>query len=398
MLRPMPLWRRLWLLFTLYFCQGLPGGFLAVVLPVVLRRQGFSLGAIGLASALSWPWVAKVLWAPLVDRYGSERFGRRRSWLVPAQIGMLLVTIAFTTTHPEDGLFAIVVLFLVLNVLAATQDIAVDGLAVDLLDEKEMGAGNAAQIGGFKLGNLIGGGVLLALLGTIGWAGDFLIMGLCILGALVLVLFTREPPSERGDRTILEVLRDLWAALRDQGPWLWIFLVYAKFGETFGGAMVKPMLVDHGFTNELIGTVDGIVGSVATIVGAIGAGALSHRRGWWAAVAVFSVIQGAALIGLGFAQEGGIDVETFAVLGAIENLGGGGVGVGVFALAMSRARSEVGASMFTAAQVTYMSGAFLAGPTAGAIAGEVGYLPVMVAGGLMALALAAIAPRVAKLF
>jgi len=89
--------RRLAFLFALYVCQGLPGGFLAVVLPVVLREQGLDLKTIGLASFLSAPWVLKFLWAPLVDRFGWARIGRHRSWLIPAQLGMLVVTLALSS-------------------------------------------------------------------------------------------------------------------------------------------------------------------------------------------------------------------------------------------------------------------------------------------------------------
>ena len=66
--------------------------------------------------------------------------------------------------------------FLALNLFAATQDIAVDGFAVSLMHGSELGPANSAQVGGFKLGNLVGGGVLVALLGVLGWRLSFAIM------------------------------------------------------------------------------------------------------------------------------------------------------------------------------------------------------------------------------
>jgi MFS transporter, PAT family, beta-lactamase induction signal transducer AmpG len=398
--------RKLLLLFSLYFCQGLPGGFLAVALPVILREQGADLKTIGLTAALSLPWVLKVFWSPLVDAYGSQRFGRRRSWLVPAQLGMLLVTLSFTTFDPIANLWTVALLFLVLNTFAATQDIAVDGWAVDMLEEDELGPGNSAQVAGFKIGNLVGGGVLLALSGVLGWTGNFGVMALLIAAVLILVTLTPERiPSARlvrappaGSAGIRPALGALWRSMRAQGPWLWIFLLYAKFGESFGGSMVKPMLVDQDFSRELIGIVDGIYGSLATIVGAIGAGLVLRRRSWGASLGVFAILQGAALIGIGIAQTGPLSLGTFVALNVVENLGGGGVGVCIFALAMRHSDAFVGASNFTAAQVIYMLGAFLAGPLSGALADEAGYLPSMIAGGLMAASLAVLAPRVARMF
>jgi PAT family beta-lactamase induction signal transducer AmpG len=70
--------KKLATLLTLYFAQGLPFGFQATALPLMLRERGVSLQAIGFASVLATPWLAKALWAPWVDRYGSRRCSPRR--------------------------------------------------------------------------------------------------------------------------------------------------------------------------------------------------------------------------------------------------------------------------------------------------------------------------------
>lgn len=384
--------RTLPLLFVLYFCQGLPGGFLAKALPAILRQEGLSLTAVGFAGLLSLPWTLKVVWAPLVDRFGHSGFGRRKSWLVPAQLGMLAITLCLAGVDPQHGLPLVALLFLVLNVFAATQDVAVDGLAVDLLRDQQLAPGNAAQVSGFKLGNLMGGGVLLAVTFWLGWSGAFTIMAALLLGSLVLVLGFREPPPRAVVPTSLrEVLRTLWAALRRRGAWPWLFLVYAKFGETFGGAMTTSLLVDNGFSLPLIGIVDGTVGSLATIGGAALGGVVAWRRGWASLLALAATGQGLALIALGIYSQLPITPIGYAIVGGLENASGGAVAVAVFHLAMSWREDGAAAAQFTVAQVVYMSGSLLASPLAGAAADHVGYLPVMVAGGVMALSLAALA-------
>ncbi|HET6584444.1 MAG TPA: MFS transporter [Nannocystaceae bacterium] len=376
---------RLTLLTLLYFCQGLPGGFLAVALPVILRERGLSMAEIGLASLVSLPWVLKVLWAPLVDRWWSPRIGRRRTWMVPAQLGMLACTLTLAQFDPSAGLLPIVVLFLVLNVFAATQDVAVDGYAVDLLHGRDLGPANAAQVGGFKLGNIMGGGVLLALSAVLGWYGDFLIMAGCIAVALVLVLVVPEPPPVAPPQPTWTITSRAFEAVFGHAPFA-AFLVAAKFGETFGGAPIKPTLVDLGFTRALIGTIDGIVGGVATVLGALAAGLLVRSAGWRTTFFVMSVTQGVALVVLGLYLAGDVEVVAFAIRIAIENFAGGGVAVAVFALAMSRCSPATAGAEFTAMQVLYMGGAALAGPLAGASADALGVLPVMIAGGAMAIA------------
>jgi MFS family permease len=392
--------RRYALLFVLYFCQGLPGGFLAVVLPVVLREQGLDLTTIGLAGALSLPWGLKVLWAPLVDRYGSARFGWRRSWIVPAQLGMLATTVTFIWVRPEDSLFYVALLFLILNTLAATQDIAVDGWAVEMLADEELGPGNAAQVGGFKLGNIVGGGVLVALYGLIGWEGDFAAMAAMIGAVLTVVLFTSEQPRKRpvSTESAIDVLRRLWRAMAGLGLGFWAFIVFAKFGETFGGEMIKPMMVDNGFDKPTIGLVNGVFGGGATALGAVLCGFLVRRHSWDWALRWFAIGQGLALVSIGLYQQGEVEVVPLATLLVCENFAGGGVAVCIFALAMGRTNKDVGASQFTAAQVTYMLGAMLAAPLAGATADATSYLPVMVSGGAMAVLLGVMAPMVAPRF
>src|SRR5688500_16245933 len=148
---------KLVLLSLLYFAEGLPFGFQSIALPVYLRESGRSLVAIGLLSALSLPWMLKPLWAPLVDGYGATR----RAWILPLLAGVAVscATAGLVDPHTSAGLAALLVLVLSMNLFAATLDIAVDGLAVDLLDRRELGGGNAAQVVGYKIGMLTGGGL-----------------------------------------------------------------------------------------------------------------------------------------------------------------------------------------------------------------------------------------------
>src|SRR5690349_17549312 len=127
---------------VLYFVEGLPWGFQSKALPVYLRTSGVSLTLIGLLNLLSLPWMTKILWAPLVDRYGSDRFGRRKSWIVPLQAAMVVLCLAAAMTARSMHLATLLGLILAMNFCAATMDIAVDGMAVDLLRRKELGTGN----------------------------------------------------------------------------------------------------------------------------------------------------------------------------------------------------------------------------------------------------------------
>ena len=84
------------LLFSLYWAQGLPVGFMTHALPVILRMQGVSLAHIGGFGLLMLPWSIKILWAPWIDRYGTQRFGHYRSWIIPTQLCSVLILIALS--------------------------------------------------------------------------------------------------------------------------------------------------------------------------------------------------------------------------------------------------------------------------------------------------------------
>src|SRR5262245_14544703 len=184
------------LLGSLYFSQGLPFGFFTQVLPILLRKQGFSLTDIGLLSSLiAVPWMLKFLWAPAVDRYWLSSSGRRRSWILPLQLftALTLAGLAvFPSTPPAAMLIASVLL---LSTLAATQDIATDGLAVDMLTHGERGVANGLQVAGYRVGMIVGGGLLLILHEQLGWSLTFLAMAMLIAVASVPVAMTREPVS-----------------------------------------------------------------------------------------------------------------------------------------------------------------------------------------------------------
>jgi len=180
---------RLGLLMGLYFSQGLPFGFFVQSLPVLMREQNVSLESIGLTSLLAIPWALKCFWAPWIDRKTSGRLGARRSWIIPLQMLSALLLFALAWAEPSDSLSWILAGVFLINLLAATQDIATDALAVDILPHEERGLGNGIQVGAYRFGMILGGGVLLMWLDVLGWRWSFWLMSLMLILSSIL-LFT----------------------------------------------------------------------------------------------------------------------------------------------------------------------------------------------------------------
>jgi PAT family beta-lactamase induction signal transducer AmpG len=272
---------KLGLLASLYLSQGLPYGFFTQALPVLMRKQGLGLPDIGLANLLALPWALKFLWAPLVDRWGSPASGRRRSWIVPLQGASVVTAAALSFVDPRTGVRAMMAALLLTNLIAATQDIATDGLAVELLAEGERGYGNSVQVAGYRVGMILGGGFLLVVFDRLGGSLTFVAMAALLALATLPIVFHRErPPLTAPAGEGGEALRlGAWlAAARRPGWGVWLaILVLYKGGEALAYAMVKPLLVDRGLSVEDIGWLIGTAGFFAGLVGALLGGVLVNR-------------------------------------------------------------------------------------------------------------------------
>ncbi|WP_129345599.1 MFS transporter [Sorangium cellulosum] len=371
---------------VLYLAQGLPFGFQATALPVFLRASGVSLTAVGFAGALALPWAAKALWAPLVDRFGWERFGRRRSWIVPLGALLALTCMAAAFVPPSRHLGGLLALVFLMNLLAATQDIAVDGLAIDVLGRDELGLANAGQVVGYKVGMLTAGGLLVWASAWIGWHGQLSVMAALVLLSVLAVFALREPPASEDEarerRSLHEVLATALAALRAPGArWLMAFLGTYKLGEAMVDAMFKPFLVDAGFPPHRIGLWVGTYGMVASIAGSLAGGWLAQRLSLLAAVGVTSVLRSFSMAGEWVLAAGGSPEEGAVVAVTLaEHLFGGALTTAVFAFMMSRARRSIGATHYTVLASVEVLGKSPAVWLSGTLAERWGYSGLFAAG------------------
>jgi len=279
---------------ALYVSQAIPIGFFVVALPVVLRGRGASRELIGGVAALAVVWALKFLWAPVVDRYGSRRFGHYRSWIVPLQIGCVACALALAAIDLDGPPAALVALGLLFLTLSATQDVATDGLAVRVLAYDEHGAGNGVQVGGYFLGQFLGGGLALLIHDRFGWAATLAAIAAWLALPLWPVARFREPPgppppSPRPD------YRAIGRFLAASGPaWIVLLLAY-RAGEAMAQIQALAMFRDLGFGERDIAVAAGMVGSAAALAGAWVGGRATPRLGRRRALAAFAAAQAVAI-------------------------------------------------------------------------------------------------------
>ncbi|HTU62275.1 MAG TPA: MFS transporter, partial [Polyangiales bacterium] len=204
---PAPTWQ-LTLLISLYLAQGLPYGFFTQALPVLLREAGYSLKAISALSFLYLPWALKFLWAPYLDRSASQR-----RWLLGLQAASVVAALLLSQLRHSDGLSAILVGAFVFNFIAASQDVLTDGLAVRMLSSTDRGPANAIQVGAYRIGMILGGGLLLWIFAKTSWSVMFACMAaLLALSSLPLWTLRLKLPARRAERTSARELLLGWLA------------------------------------------------------------------------------------------------------------------------------------------------------------------------------------------
>lgn len=283
---------------VLYFSEGLPFGLINNVLSVYFRVRKISLEEIGLLSLLGLAWSLKILWAPLVDR-----FGRRFFWIFPSQLAVAFGSALLVFLDPvgEKALF-----WLALGGIcfaSATQDIAADAYTIDLLEEKELGPANGIRSAAYRAALIASGGILVMLSDTLGWSFTFLAAALAMAALAATVFLFR---TFRQERARAFKPPGLWEQYVDPikrlflRPNFWLavaFILSFKVGEAMLVSMANPFWIDRGFTPGQIGFVVGTLGTLASIGGALAGGSLTARWGIVRSLWILGGVQATASLG-----------------------------------------------------------------------------------------------------
>lgn len=295
---------RLAAFFLLYVTEGIPLGFTATAIATQMRRADLGPAAIGaFVGSLYLPWAFKWVMGPFVDTLSSDRFGRRRLWIVLMQLGMvgtllIAMPVNFAT---ELGLFTAIIFLH--NAFAATMDVAIDALAVGVLPESERGTANGFMFAGASIGQAIGGAGVLFLSGVVPFTTSYLLVIAAILCVTVFVVLPlnepARPPQPRPEggaaaaigRELRAFVRDSWraftgsrAALVGVGVALLPVGAYA-----LSLALQSNLAVELGLDDNQIAQLN-LVSTVIFAFACIAGGWLSDRFGRRRMLALFIVL------------------------------------------------------------------------------------------------------------
>ncbi|NJN61046.1 MAG: MFS transporter [Coleofasciculaceae cyanobacterium RL_1_1] len=377
------------LLTSLYTSQFIPSAFFFQALPIILRQRGASLEMIGLIGFLTLPWMLKFLWAPLIDRYGWWRWGHYKSWIIVLQSLLVLTLIVCGTLSELETIQGSRLLFqgvFLVVLLAATQDIATDALAVNLLKPEERGWGNGIQSAGRAIGGILGGGIMLLILNRVGWQTSvWMLAGFTLLALLPLLPYREvnvHPVNSSDDRPRLSYLKTLTAFLRRPHalPWLG-FIIFYVTGSSMAATMFRPLLVDLGLSMADIGWMTGIVGSIAAIIGSLLAGVLIRPLGRRRSLAIFGIIQAIAVLALALPA---LDFHNPFLLYAVstgEVFARSLANTALFTVMMDKSHPQTAGSDYTLQSSVFIVGHHVGVPAlSGFLASNLGYFGVFVMG------------------
>ena len=355
------------ILFSLYISQAIPSNFFMAAFPVMLRKHGASLQSIGLLNLLLIPVTLRFLWAPLVDR--SRLY---KTWIVPMQLicFVFMFWLGKIDWIEQFGMLFFIALFYTLA--SSTQDIGVDGLAVRALARDERPIGNAYSVAGKYLGTIIGAGAMLMLYDTITFEGNIAILLAVLALPILLLRFYREPPLPQEAKRAS--LRSIWAVCARKDMRMWFVLLFSLNAPALlAGGMIRPMLVDKGFSMETLGLVLGTISPIASIAGCSIAPQIINRVGRHRALVLASLTQLLeilALLSIDFCRlpPNGISAVMIAI-GFMQ----GYAGIIVYTIVIDKSDPSSAATDFTVQTTVFGLGVAVAGIASGIIAQHLGY-------------------------
>ncbi len=339
-------------LLALGFSSGLPLFLTSRTLQAWMTKAEVDLTTIGLFSMVALPYSLKFLWAPILDRYVPPFLGRRRGWLVITQL-LLLVSIAAMSFHdPRLGLQALAINALLLAFFSASQDIAVDAYRADVLQEREMGAGAAAYVMGYRIALIVTGSLALVFADRMSWPAVYLLLSAFMLVGIFTAFLAPEPvlkdapPQSLAEAVALPFKEFFQRRGVLSGAIVLLFIVLYKYADGLAGNMATPFLLQTGFSQTEIGVVLGGVGIAATIVGVVAAGGIIARLGINKSLWIFAVLQAASNLAYYVLALIGNERSAMIVTILIENFCVGLVTAGMLAFMMSVTNKRFSATQF----------------------------------------------------
>jgi len=308
------------------FACGLPLLLTISVLQAWMKEEGVDLTVIGMMALVGLPYTVKFLWAPFLDRFTLPFLGRRRGWLLVAQVALIFSVAGLGSTDPGSSPWTVAFAAFLVTFFSASQDIVVDAYRREDLPDQELGLGSSLYVNGYRVGMLLASGGGLIMADHIPFSMVYLIMAACILPGVLTTLLAPEPEIALGTpKNMKEAVVDPLVEYfrRQDAVWMLAFILLYKIGDTMASAMTTPFYLDIGFSKTEIGAIVKLFGFWATMAGALTGGVLMLRLGISRSLWVFGFLQAISTACFAILARIGHSVSALSGVIAFENLSSG---------------------------------------------------------------------------
>ncbi len=318
--------RRMIVALLMGFACGLPLLLTISVLQAWMKEEGVDLTVIGLMALVGLPYTLKFLWAPFLDRFTLPFLGRRRGWLLMAQIALICAIAGLGMTNPANNPWVVAFAAFLVTFFSASQDIVVDAYRREDLADEELGLGSSLYVNGYRVGMLLASGGGLIMADHMSFSMVYLIMAACMIPGIITTLLTLEPEIPLGTpKTIQEAVIDPLVEYfsRTGAVWMLVFILFYKIGDTMASAMTTPFYLDIGFSKTEIGAVVKLFGFWATIAGSLIGGVIMLKMGINRSLWIFGFLQAVSTACFAILAQIGYSVKALSAVIAFENLSSG---------------------------------------------------------------------------
>jgi len=357
---------QLLIILILGMISGLPFLLTLSTLSFWLAESGVSKTTIGLFMLVSLPYSLKFLWAPFADHFSlpflTSHFGRRRSWALLSQAGLLISLLALAHCDPRQSIFLIALSSFFVSFFSASQDIIIDAYRIEILKAEYSGAGAALEAIGFRFGMLASGAGALYLAHTFTWRIAYLTMAIGIIFGMIVFCLIAEPKhnktsaltfNQKGERSLRQWLHTLFIVPWIQLPkkrelvYLLAFIFCFKMGDTVLNAMGAPFLYDLGFSKIEYANVTKIFGITLMVFGGLIGGVMIHQLGILQSTVMCVGLQGVSCLMYVIQSLVGYHLNVLIVTVGVESFCSGMVSAIFIAYISNFCRQPYTASHFT---------------------------------------------------
>ena len=298
------------IIFALGFSSGLPLLLTGSTLKLWLAQEHIDIKTIGFFGWVGLAYSFKFLWSPFLDRYFSNKLGRRKTWMLFSQIGMIFGLIMMGLQNPVDNLWGLAVWSVFVAFMSATQDIAIDAYRREFLSNEELGLGSSMNVYGYRVAMLVAGGIGISLVadaamssatatatatsaGFLTWNQLYFLMSAILAGITVLTIFIPEPRDINTPATLLSAVIDPFIEFfkRKEGIAILIFVFLFKLGDQISGSLLNPFYKDMGYQNLEIGLITKTYGMISSLLGLFIGGVAMLKFGIKKSLWIFGILQ-----------------------------------------------------------------------------------------------------------